>query len=109
MKRIFAFVLLLVSMSGFACNSAGPTTDPNFCTAFKSSTYCYCHIKSMPDSLCGNMKNVYRAMLGAGQGTQEGGCNKQKDTDFNTCMLNWDCYFKGTSKYGACYKQCEKL
>lgn len=128
MKKIIALLLCALSIPSFAttdiitpfvspssapteCAEAPPTTDPTFCTKFKSIAKCHCMADGgLPAGMCQDMNTIYNRMIAA-FGTQDKACHWQaesgseiREKDPSLCVADWDCYRKGT---GACYKKCQ--
>lgn len=104
-KRLVALAFFLFNCSGFAttiCPSALPTTDPNFCTSFKTAATCYCS-NTLPQKMCENIDKIYQLMI-AQYGSIEIACKFQKETPTQTCIDDWRCYRTGgkDSQGGLC-------
>ncbi len=118
MKKIFAFILLLMSFSCFAntakplatCEQAPPTDNPAFCAKFASIASCHCQVDGgLPAGMCKDVKTIYDRMI-AFYRTQQKACEfavtkgaQIRPVSVQQCMQDWDCYRLGT---GTCYKKC---
>jgi hypothetical protein len=115
MKKIFTLFLCIFSLSCFAssnithyslhaCSIAPPTTDPTFCSAFKKIAQCHCQEDGhLPAGMCQDMNTIYSRMI-ATFGSQDAACRWQKDTPYQECMDDWNCYRLGgkNSAGGLC-------
>lgn len=94
MKRFFAVLLYLCTLSAFACDSALPTDHENFCASFKAVAICHCISSGVPSSMCQNMDTLYNRMITV-FGSLQRACEYQKHTTPQDCMDTWNCYRLG--------------
>lgn len=85
------------------CPQAVPTTDPNFCSSFKSVAQCHCIDSGLPASICQDVNTIYNRMISIFHSVQRA-CEYQRDTSTQTCIDDWNCYRLGgaDSKGGLC-------
>ncbi|MBA2648657.1 MAG: hypothetical protein H0U75_03480 [Legionella sp.] len=91
MKLFLITSCYLITLVAQACPQALPTSNPGFCTSFKSVAECHC---PLPKAMCQNMETLYQRMIQI-YGTVEGACRSQHDTDIQTCIDDWKCYREG--------------
>jgi hypothetical protein len=119
MKIIVTLCLYFLSFSCFAatsvplhtqthsivksCEQAVPSTDAGFCPSFKAVAECHCLENGLGPDTCGDMGALYQYMLDF-FGSLENACSFQQDSDYTTCMDDWNCYRKGgtNSQGGLC-------
>jgi hypothetical protein len=120
MRIIITLCLCLLSFSCFAaapssrilapthaivktCEQAVPTTDPSFCPSFKSVASCHCYEGGLSGEVCEDMGALYQFMLDYYKSLEEA-CRDQTDTDYQTCVDDWNCYRNGgaNSSGGLC-------
>lgn len=100
MKRIFIFALCFIASPLFAfapiaaCPQALPTSDANFCPTFKQSAICFCTSKGVPASMCQDVNKIYSRMISM-YGSQQRACQRQKETSYQVCMDDWNCFRQG--------------
>lgn len=94
LRRIFAVLIYVFSISTFACDSALPTNNPNFCASFKSVAICYCTSSGLPAVMCQDMNMLHARMISI-FGSLQKACEYQKYTTTQDCMDNWNCYRNG--------------
>lgn len=111
MKKIFIFIICFFSFSipCFAsesqiCPQAIANTDPGFCPSFLSVAICHCD-ELLGPGFCDrfSLKDIYTKMI-ARFPSQDAACRFQKDTDYQTCMDDWNCARLGgrNSRGGLC-------
>ncbi len=93
-KRILMSVPFFLSTSIFACASALPTDDVNFCSSFRTVASCYCSSSGIPAGMCQDMNSLYNRMIAA-FGTLQKACEFQRHASTQDCMDNWNCYRYG--------------
>ena len=115
MKKISHLLLFILCFSWFsslfACDKAPDTSDPGFCSAFKSIAKCHCEFYIRPEEKdkCLDMAYIYR-MMNAAYGSQSAACRwqasagKPERATYQECMDDWNCYQFGgvNSKGGLC-------
>lgn len=101
MKRyVFGIMLFCANGLSFACSSALPTNDPNFCASFKPVATCYCTSSGLPSRMCQDMNALYGRMILV-FGSLQRACEYQKHTSTQNCLDNWSCYmYGGTDSQG---------
>ena len=93
-KKISLIVVLLCNSAVFACSTALPTDDINFCSSFKAVATCYCTSSGLPSSMCQDMNALYYRMIGV-FGSLQSACAYQGYTSAQDCINNWSCYLYG--------------
>jgi hypothetical protein len=104
MRRIFVIFSYFWCLSAFAanmplsCPQSAPTSDPHFCSSFKSVTACHCvEATKLPKGMCDNMDFVYQLMKDR-FGSIENACqwevNTSHDTTVEVCVAQWNFYFQ---------------
>lgn len=92
---IFSAVCLAFSFSSnAACPQAAPVNSDAFCYSFQSVAECHCKASGLPKKMCDNIPLVYQRMIST-FGTIERACRYQKETSFQNCMNDWQCYLNG--------------
>jgi hypothetical protein len=108
MRKAITLFLCMLSFNCFAaplipshqhssfstCPQAVGTTDPSFCGSFKDVAYCHCMEGIGSPEACSDMNQVHQFMLDY-YGTLENACKNQTDTDYQTCVDDWNCYLNG--------------
>lgn len=103
-KNTLLAALCVFSLNSFACGSALPTNDVNFCASFKAEASCYCKVSfGQPAGICDNMKQLYSVMVSTYKTLQKA-CSAQSYTSQQNCMDNWKCYMQGG--YDSTGKAC---
>ena len=94
LKKTLIFTMAAFSISTFACSTALPTDDVNFCSSFKSVATCYCTSSGLPSGMCQDMNQLYNRMVIV-FGSLKKACDYQHYTNAQDCMNNWNCYLNG--------------
>ena len=96
LKKFVAALLFNITVSSavFACPSALPSNDPNFCSSFHKAAECYCTSSGLPLRMCNNMTLLYQRMI-ASLGSLENACRFQIHTSTQECIDEWVCYRNG--------------
>ena len=93
-RRTFAGLMCLFSVSTFSCGNAVPTNDVNFCASFKKVATCYCTSSGLPAGMCQDMNMLYARMVSV-YGSLDKACAAQPYTTKQDCLDNWNCYRLG--------------
>ncbi|MBA3662117.1 MAG: hypothetical protein H0W64_10335 [Gammaproteobacteria bacterium] len=88
------FLSWFVSPTHSNCPQAVSASHPQFCQSFRAVAQCHCTESGLPAGMCRDMNTIYKRML-AVFGSQQKACAYQKDTQFQTCMDDWNCYLLG--------------
>jgi hypothetical protein len=88
--------LWLYCSSLLACPEALPITDSNFCQSFDVAAKCYCVTSGLPLKMCDSTQKVYNRMISVFRSV-ESACSFQRNTTYQKCVDNWNCYRLGGS------------
>jgi hypothetical protein len=95
---IIVFAALLTPPSyASSCPQALAIDDPGFCQSFSQVAQCHCQSSGLPARMCSNVQLVYQRMIST-FGSVERACKYQKDTSYDICMQDWQCYLNGGSR-----------